>query len=311
MSQQELNQRIRDIFLGILRLTPGGKIGLPPMDLEGIRAMEIWAHVLEEMVLRHGPYPNGFTREILHSEPFPDFAGELAQRAASILASKALHSGDVLIKFGRAEYMRAFLEEGRMRVSAASHYARPDHNGAVRDDELSLLLSLSLNRQDILEIVANPEEVPSEEFQRVDIPCRSNADYWMYCLSTVCEPRLFVDFDADACIIVKDKARFLQLLLVNGRAKFCETTHRSGLVTYVDPLLPRTALIDVPMSKHFRYEYQKEFRFVWCPRAPTRDLPFVELQLGSLGDIAEIVTLDHAVANSAVPADAAKGPPRG
>jgi len=50
------------------------------MDLEGVRGMELWTHVLEEMALRHGPYPNGFTRDILHSEPFPDFVGDLGKK---------------------------------------------------------------------------------------------------------------------------------------------------------------------------------------------------------------------------------------
>lgn len=80
LTQQELNQRVRDVFVNILRLTPQAKIGLPPMDLEGVRGMELWTHVLEEMALRHGPYPNGFTRDILHSEPFPDFVGDLGKK---------------------------------------------------------------------------------------------------------------------------------------------------------------------------------------------------------------------------------------
>ena len=148
LSQKELNQRVRDIVLNMLRLTPEVKIGLPPLKPEGAKAMEIWTHVLEEMALRHGPYPNGFTRDILHSEPFPDLVGELGTKAAGILASKGLRSGDVFIKFGKTEHMRSLVEKGALRVQSASYYAAPDHNGAIRDDELSLPLSLALSREE-------------------------------------------------------------------------------------------------------------------------------------------------------------------
>lgn len=58
LTQDELNQRARDIVLNLLRLTPEGKVGLPEMGTQGIRWMLLWTHVLEEMKLRHGPYPN-------------------------------------------------------------------------------------------------------------------------------------------------------------------------------------------------------------------------------------------------------------
>ena len=74
LSQEALNRRIRDIFLTLLSLTPEGKIGVLEMDPAGARWVELWAHVLEEMTLRFGPYPAGFTRDILHSEPFPSYA---------------------------------------------------------------------------------------------------------------------------------------------------------------------------------------------------------------------------------------------
>lgn len=77
--------------------------------------MEIWTHMLEEMALRHGPWPNGFTRDIFHSEPFPDLVGELGTKPACILASRGLRSNEVLTKFGKAEHMQDLVERGAMR----------------------------------------------------------------------------------------------------------------------------------------------------------------------------------------------------
>src|SRR6266853_372534 len=86
LSQPELNKRVRDVFLNILRVSPGAKVGLPPSEDECAIWIEKWTHVLEEMQLRYGPYPSGWNREILHSEPFPDFTSELAAKAAKAVA---------------------------------------------------------------------------------------------------------------------------------------------------------------------------------------------------------------------------------
>jgi hypothetical protein len=292
LSQQELNQRVRDVFVNILRLTPEGKIGLPPMDLEGVKGMELWTHVLEEMVQRHGPYPNGFTREILHSEPFPDFVGEIGKKASNVLSSRGLAEGQVFIKFGKAEHMASLYERGELRVQAASYYATPDHNGAIRDDELSLPLSFSLTRDDVLKFVLNPQDVPEDlKDHRMDIKYDAGSDYWLYCVTTTVEPRLFVDFQADACVIIHDKRRLCELLAQQSTGAFSNATFQEGNAIYVDPLLPKSAVIDVPMSKHFRYEYQKEYRFVWKPKMPSSELPYIDISIGSLESIAELVVL--------------------
>lgn len=292
LSQKELNQRIRDIFLNMLRLTPEAKIGLPPVEPEGIRAMEVWTHVLEEMALRHGPYPNGFKREILHSEPFPDLAGELGRKAAGVMASKGLKSDEVFIKFGKVGHMRSLFEKGALRVQPATYYAISDHNGAIRDDELSLPFSFAISREDIIKTVLNPQDVPDGPLERrVNITYRAGTNYWLYCVTSAVEARLFVDFQADSCVIVKNKEQFQRLIELQSAVRFPNADHRREKVIYVDPLLPSTAVIDVPMSKHFRYEYQREYRFLWTPPTPMANLPYVDLELGSLEDIAELVVL--------------------
>jgi hypothetical protein len=292
LSSTEFFRRLRDIFINLIELTPEAKIGVLPMDPAGARWAEIFTHALEEMVLRYGAYPAGMSRDVLHSEPFPDYVGELGQKAAAILAAKGLRAGEVFIKFGKAEHMKALLEHGALRVQSASYYATPDHNGAVRDDELSLPVSLSLTREDIVKVVRNPQDVPSGPIdQRFDIAYKSKSDYWLYCVTTSVSPRLFVDFAADSCVIIKDRERFQRLLTLQSAPHFGGTGHRHGKVTYIDPLLPSVTMPDVPTSKHFRYTYQHEYRFVWLPTTPKSNLAHVDLRLGSINDIAELVVV--------------------
>lgn len=291
LSQPELDRRIRDIFLNLLILTHQAKIGLPPIDDESAIWMEKWTHVLEEMQLRHGPYPAGFTSNILHSEPFPNLVSALAQKAAETFKKKALVPGSVLIKYGQRKYMEQLFHEGRLRIQPASHFTCKDLNGAVRDDERRLPLSFALARDDIKRIVLNPQDVPEViPDQRVDVVFQSPADYWMYCLTESVEPRLFVDFEADACVIFRDREQFADRMRraaqILGKAR-----RQGGPVEYVDPLLPKRAEIFLPMAKHFGYAYQAEYRFCWFPEHPIPELKHADLSLGSLEDIANLITL--------------------
>jgi len=291
LSQKELNARIRDILLNMLRLTNEAKVGLPPMTAESVALMEKWTHVLEEMVLRHGPYPAGFTREILHSEPFPDFVGELADKAARAFSKLGADRPKAIIKFGTRTHMTSLFERGSLRIQPASYFRNNNHLGAVRDDELELPMSFALSPEDIRGLVVNPEDLPAEvPEQRFDATFKFRSDYWLYCVTRAVEPRLFADFGADACVIISDVRQFSERL--KGAAEeHLKLTMMEGPAVYVDPLLPKTANVFIPMSKHFRYEYQQEHRFCWIPEIPTLQLSAVDVSIGSLQGIAELITL--------------------
>ncbi len=292
LSQPELNRRIRDVLLNLLRLTPEAKIGIFEVNAENAIWVEKWTHVLEEMQLRYGPYPSGFTPDIMNSEPFPDFASALAGKAAKKLSALGHKRGDVFLKFGKRCYMEALYEAGALRVQPASFFRDKNLTGAVQDDELRLPFSFALCREDVIKIVKNPRDVPRDiPEQRVDVRIESSADYWLYCVTSSVEPRLFVDFEADACVIIRDRQKFCCLLRELSRRHLRSAAMREGPANYVDPLLPRSADVFVPLCKHFRYSYQEEYRFCWLPSPPVQKLSYVDIRLGSLADIAELVVL--------------------
>ena len=187
--------------------------------------------------------------------------------------------------------MEELFYEGHLRIQPASYYTREDLNGAIRDNERRLPLSFALSRDDIQEIVLNPEDVPEvTPDQRVEVLFQSPADYWMHCLTESVEPPLFVDFEADACVIVRDREQFADRLR-HAAQKLIGERCQAGPVEYVDPLLPKRAEIFLPMAKHFGYAYQAEYRFCWFPMTPIPELKHVDLALGSLEDIADLITL--------------------
>lgn len=287
LSQQELNRRIRDVFLRMLTLTPEAKIGVLGVDPEGIRWMALWTHVLEEMVLRFGPFPSGFTKEILHTEPFPDFAGELASRAASKL--EHLRGKNVAIKFGKPEHMKALYEHGALRIQAAKflQVARPQRRHTRRRTRPRHFIALGQgnNPKGRVEparcsggpnLSAHGREVRVEDGLLVVLPDHGHR-------ATTPE--------AQACVVIKDLRRFTHTIRHVVAPRVRRAQFRSGPVAYIDPVLPQKGLIDVPMSKHFRYSHQQEHRFVWLPQEPEQSLPYLDIELGSLEEYAELVSL--------------------
>jgi len=48
----------------------------------------------------------------------------------------------------------------------------------------------------------------------------------------------------------------------------------------------------VLFSKHFRYSYQNECRFVFLPKEPILDLKEFFIEIGSMEEYAEIITIN-------------------
>jgi len=297
LTPPELNQRIRDIVVNMLEVTPNG-IGIGSMDIGADEVsnastlwFEKWTHMLEEMKLRYGPYPAGFSREILHKEPLPDLASELAKKATRRLEALGAKPADVFIKFGKRQYMESLYESGALRIQPATYFAETSHNQAVHDDELSIPLSFVVTRDDVLTVVSNPGDVPPNlEHARVDATVQLPSDYWLYCVSSALAPRLFVDYAAEACVIIRDHDRFTRMLHEASLMKLSGTTLRAGLAEYVDPLLP-TSIPAVAFSKHFRYAYQHEYRFCWLPPHNIGRARHCDLEIGSLKDFSDLIVL--------------------
>jgi hypothetical protein len=292
LSQIELNRRIRDIVLNLMYLNVDATIDAGPVTDARAIWTEKWAHMLVEMEFRHGPYPAGFTPEILHSEPFPNFASDLAAKAAKRMSSLGLKQGEVLIKFGTIKNMERLHDKGALRIQPATFFAKTDHNGAVRDDELTIKVSLALSRNDIVKVVRNPQDVPEDApDQRFDATFKAPTDYWLYCMTMSVESRLFVDFKAESCVIVRNRQKFSQMIREATATALPYATIHAGPALYIDPLLPVTARIFVPFAKPFGYTYQNEYRFCWMPPSPAKTLAHIDLEIGSLKEFSELVVL--------------------
>ena len=292
LSRSELNKRIRDILLNLLIVTPEAKIGMPPNE-RSASWLEKWTHVLEEMELRYGPHPAGFGKDILHSEPFPDFVSELAEKAAKRMSAFGLKRGEAFIKFGQREFMQRLYQHGRLRIRSASYYSNMEHNGALRDDELTFKLSLALRHTEtghIIDIYNAATDISRDK--RVDITFSAPSDYWIYCVTASIEPRLFGDFEADACVIIRDREVFKRRLKTATEAISVDALMLDGPAIYVDPIIPNSSSPFIPLTKYFGYAYQDEYRIFWLPPKRRENLAYLDIEIGCLEDISEVIVLE-------------------
>jgi hypothetical protein len=297
LSHVELNRRFQDVLLNLLTVTANG-IGFCPSDIgseeisnESTIWMEKATHLFEEFKLRYGPYPAGLQGAAPPPSKIPEFASELARKAARRLEELGADPGEVFVKFGKRKYMEMLHNYGALRIQPATYFAATAHNDAIKDDELTIGASLDLSREDVIGMVSNPNEVRDLPRHRVDVKLQLESDYWLYCLSSSLVPRLFIDYDADACVVIRDRVRFNSMLQKASLQKLSGTTMSYSAVEYIDPLLPRSLMIPVAFAKHFRYSYQNEHRFCWFPPRPVTKAMHCDVEIESLTEFSDLVVL--------------------
>lgn len=290
INQDELEQRVRDIFTNITVLTPEGKIGLPPIEKGGGYWMQIWTDVLEELVIRGGGFREGF----LKNTPMPNPSWPNIPRAAATLGNRQFELGKCLFKFGKEKHLRQALLTGSIRVAPASSYSDPSLNYAIRDDELKFTIQMPGNGafiQKVDKATLKPvgEKIPvlGNIAQTQGVP----TDYLVFCLSAKCELRALDDFEADCCLVIKDTRVFIERLLKGVFVHVPDWAARFDAVDYLDPLNTKPKEVRAYFAKHFRYAYQNEVRVIWLPPKPSPKLQPVSASLGSLEDIAELLTV--------------------
>ena len=313
-TRRELHQRWQDIQVNTQVLTKSGKIGLTADPLW----YQLGQHVITEMLLRGEP-PNEKNSHPDVSIAGRFFDGELCKKAADVVVANQT-SRDLVVKYGKSQHMKSLFEDGLIYMNPASSYDKRTHNQAIRDDERTITFKGAYSPVDNQSCFFNIETAPEnvgelalknevsfslildcpriQQNECADHKVHMRSDYWMFCMADVLDQRLFADFEADSCVIIKRRP-FLERLERNRDILLRNVNLYFDNVRYVDPLgaFPGTneSLINgnlyLFMTKLFRYSYQREVRFVCIPQECQADLePFV-MQLGSLEDIAEFVRL--------------------
>ena len=254
--------------------------------------MILWTHVLEEFVIRHGPYPAGFSTGFMKDIKIPDPRSPLAPKAAKAVKTMSFPQGDYLFKYGKLKYLKQILNEKRIRISPASSYEDPSLNPAIRDEELELSIYPPLSKLRMKAYDGKTGEskgnIHPENFVYTS---RSKTNYYVYCLSLSFAPRLFLDFVADACLVIRKPSEFQEMILSIFESKMQDWSGGADRVVYIDPLNCQMKNIDVFSSKHFRYTYQREYRFIWLPPSPEQKLDHLWIEVPDIKDYCDLLNL--------------------
>jgi len=291
-----VEERMRDILVNLVVITENKRTGLPTVNSEAEDWMLRFTQADAERALRFGPYPAGLRDGFLRGTPIPRSTHALAQKAVEALRNFGLPTAPYLAKFGRREYMQEALAEGSVLVSPATRYNDSSLNPAIRDDELAVTIHAVPEVPALPSLPANVATAARATTQFVKgVRAQAMTNYYVYCMCTILAPRLFVDFNYDACLVINDPTKFEARLLSAMLAKAPKWTVLRGSVIYVDPFLGPLTSPSTPIGphlhKHFRYAYQKEYRLTWIPPVPTWELEPIKVELGSLNDCCQLIEL--------------------
>jgi hypothetical protein len=159
-----------------------------------------------------------------------------------------------LFKFTKKEYLDSLIR-GEIRLKLASLYNDDGFNIAIRDDELTIVHQLLNSRI----ITKDGVEIPIKDDI---IRSSTSGDYYVGCFSINIDPKLFLMFEADACLIIKNGDIFSQEVINRYQDNYKDSTILFGPVEYIDPYRRLKLKKIIEFVKIIDFKYENEFRFV-------------------------------------------------
>lgn len=287
LTREELIERTKDVLANMSTLTEKGQLGLHGLDDVGKYWMIVWTHVLEEFVLRYGPYPNGFTDGSLNDAPTVNPTFPVPPSAKTSIDGIGGIKPNQLYKYGQYEYLIKMIKQGRIRIAPASYYSDPSLNKAIRDDELSINVQ---KRSDHISIkTIKGEKIPT--FGSVTYKLSSNTNYFVHCFAAGYTYREFDDFSANACVVISEPRLLFKKMMNAAKKVLPEYDGFASQVKYIDPLNCEPKSVDIFFAKHFKYSYQNEVRVIWLPKKPIDNLEPFFIEIGSMEKYAKIIRI--------------------
>jgi hypothetical protein len=278
----EMAERLDDIVRSLLQFADDGTAVVQTSSISPNSALVLLAHFFAEARLRNRPDLFARYRDF-NSSKYPN-----VRRAAELWRDVNLKPASYMVKFGKKKFLEPLLTHGSLRLSPASFYREPSLVSAIRDDELQFDQQLSAGFVRTQDQNGDWRTFPLAGPARINHTASSN--YYVSCYAVLFDNRLFDDFDADACLIIRDLDRYCGLLKEAVRAVLPEWSCFMGAIEYRDPYVPKRNP-NVYFTKHFRYCYQREFRLIWSCAEPQQDLPHIDLTLGELSSFCDLMCL--------------------
>jgi hypothetical protein len=283
-SLEELVQRLKDIRRNMLMFSSAG---IPSYDFSSnLRGLiERAAHVEHELELRQAKSSAiALASPEIFSPEYPR-----VKKAIRAWGDYSFPLSPYFVKYGKLAHLKELYDEGQILIHPASYYSDPSLTPAIRDEELEAVIALPVGTRLKMQ-VDNGEyrEIPIAG--RIFNRKRSETDFYIYCTAAKYDHRLFDDFESDACLLVHEPKDFVRRIVEACKENYSDWLFAEKMVCYYDPLRPNR-IEDIPLSKHFRFWYQHEYRIVLKPKAPIKRLQPIKLSLGKVSNLCELIVL--------------------
>lgn len=289
-SKKYLEQRFFDHFHNQVRLTAEGKIAPRPdfADGDGLIA-PLFSHMMLEFGARGLGLPAANEKAFQQIKKYFEDGEPTGVRLFRGFPEKL---EDVIVKFGKHRHLRSMLLHGNLRLTPAEFYQNTELVEAMRDLETERWFhdpkfDLILAGKRHVTINGIDSEIEDGFFKFV-VSC-PNYVLWSACKDI--DRRLPDDFSADSALIIRKPHAFISRLMQGVKKIWPKTPTWGGEIKYYDPC-SFAAMRNRPETiKHFSYLYQREWRFCAFPDEEGMPTEPLEISIGSLEDVAELVTI--------------------
>jgi len=257
-----LFERLRYLIENITTLTPDGRVGVDGFDPLAEGLWVAFTHTQYEMDMRGLTPPDGFLKEARIAQP--TFPSPAPGGSAYSSPNNPAKNGQ-LFKFGKRVHLEQLLNEGTLRLGAASSFTDPSLSIAAQDDEIRKTIFPSTGGIGVT--LPSGKMLTGGELKNFSMTFDQGTDYYVWCVSSRYAHRMYADFSADSCLVIYNYKLFWERLHQAIEQQLRDWTIVSSPVSYVDPYNPPSGKMFVAMAKHHRYTYQRELRTIALPPA--------------------------------------------
>ena len=280
LTKDEFIVRWNDVFSNLTTITEDNKVSIG--DPRKNRWIICFSHLLAESQFRGG-VPKNTSESLIKQNNYSFLKSPKTNPAASIWKKPYIY------KFGSKKWLKESYNNCEIRLMSASYYDDPSLNEAQKDKEMEFNFEISPQHLKGLSGLTGMSDIDQAiKKEGFNISIQHNSDFLIWCGSTQFDPRVHYGFGYDAVLIIKDKKRFKMSLEKSTHSIDGRWSIECGPVRYLDPMLDHDHQISVPFSKHFRFEYQSEYRV--CISGP--DIPKeIKLKVPKLHQFSEIIDI--------------------
>jgi len=290
-SDRYLAQRWIDQFHNNVRLTANGQI-VPREGFADAAGMfgPLFAHMTLEYQMRGG-VPNAVSGE--GSAQLAKYFEQGEPKGVHLFKDMPETLDGVIVKFGKRDHLKAMLATGEVRVTPARYYSRPSLLKAMRDIEVERefhvpVFGAVIRGDKFVELKSGYRGAVVDGFVKENVKF---PDYILWCACTDIDRRMPDDFGADAALIIRSPNTFAARFKQSLNSRWPRVKMSTAPVKYYDPCSFTHRNMKPAQLKHFSFAYQREWRL--CAFPPVQEIPEepFTMQIGSLVDIAELITL--------------------